>query len=89
MVLLPHDAKYARMMVSNKLVFLIIPYYSLFIYADDTTAFLTGDDFALTHIRINDDVQHIHCWLQVKRLTLNINMSSFMVTEPQSIQKCP
>ena len=29
-------------------------------YAKGTTAFLTGDDIALTLIRINDDLQHVH-----------------------------
>ena len=56
-------------------------------YADDTTEFLTGDDIALTLSRIND-IQGIHCWLQVNRLTLNINKSSFMVIGPQSVQTC-
>ena len=58
-------------------------------YADDTTAFLTGDDIALTLSRINDDLQRIHCWLQVNRLTLNIKKSSFMVIGPRFAQNCP
>ena len=45
-------------------------------YAEDITVFLTGDDIALTLSRINDDLQHIDCWLQVNRLSLNINKSS-------------
>ena len=54
-------------------------------YADDTTALLTGDDIALTLSRINYDLQHIHCWLQVNRLTLNINKSSFMVIQYEMV----
>ena len=52
---------------------------------DETTAFLTGDSIALTLSRINDDLQRIHCLLQVYRLTLNINKSSFMVIGSRSV----
>ena len=58
-------------------------------YADGTTPFLTRDDIALTLSRINDDLQHIHCWLRVNLLTLNIDKSSFMVIGPQSVETCP
>ena len=54
-------------------------------YADDTTAFLNGNDIALTLNCINDDLQHIHCWLQVNRLTFNINKRSFMVIRHQTV----
>ena len=47
-------------------------------YADETTAFLTGNHITLTLIHINEDLQHIHGWLQVNRLTFNIDKSSFM-----------
>ena len=57
-------------------------------YADDTTAFLTGDDIALTFSRINDDLQRIHCWLHLNRLNLNIIKSSFIVIGPRSVQTC-
>ena len=39
--------------------------------------FFTVDDIPLTLIRIKDDLQHIQCWLQVNRMTLNFNKSSF------------
>ena len=58
-------------------------------YADGTTPFLTRDDIALTLSRINNDLQCVPCWLQVNRLTLNINKSSFMVIGPRSVEFCP
>ena len=54
-------------------------------YADDTTAFLTGNDVVLTLNRIQDDLQLNHWWLQGNRLTLNNSYSNC----PQSVQTCP
>ena len=58
-------------------------------YTDYTTKFLTGDDIAPTLNRTDDDLHHIPCWLQVNRLTLNVNKSSFMVNGPQSVRTSP
>ena len=39
-------------------------------YTNYTAVILTVNDIALTLNHINEDLQHIHCWLQVIRLTL-------------------
>ena len=58
-------------------------------YSDDTSAFLTGVDIALTLKRTNGDLQLIHCWSQVNLLTFSINKTSLMVIGQQSLQICP
>jgi len=48
-------------------------------YADDTTAFVVGDDVQAVTNLVNNDSALIQQWLQVFRLTLNTNKTSFML----------
>ena len=53
-------------------------YLNLIHYVKETTAFLTGDHITFKLIRIDEDLQQIHSWLQVNRLIFNITESSIM-----------
>ena len=48
-------------------------------YADDTTAFIRGDNLTYLQTIINTELNSINTWLQCNRLTLNIQKSSYMV----------
>ena len=48
-------------------------------YADDTPAFIRGQNFSELEYVINQELCKISTWLKCNRLTLNIQKSSYMV----------
>ena len=53
------------------------------IYADDTGIFISGNNIKMLEENINSDLQHVCCWLQVNKLSLNTVKCKYMIIGSQ------
>ena len=51
----------------------------LLLYADDTNAFLSGNDLDLMIDIMNKELEKLVVWLQVNKLKLNVKKTHFMI----------
>ena len=58
-------------------------YFSLRLFADDTSLTATGKDLDLLLQRINSELPAIHEWLSSNRLTLNLTKTKHLVFQPR------
>ena len=59
--------------ISNKLKFIM--------YADDTTIYFNLEDYNPYHLKrdINNELEKITLWLKIKKLSLNVQKTKFMI----------
>ena len=58
-------------------------YFSLRLFADDTSLTATGKDLDVLLQRINSELPAIHEWLCSNRLTLNLSKTKYLVFQPR------
>ena len=58
-------------------------YFSLRLFADDTSLTATGKDLDVLLQRINSELSAIHEWLCSNRLTLNLSKTRYLVFQPR------
>ena len=58
-------------------------YFSLRLFADDTSLTATGKDLDVLLQRINSELPAIYEWLCSNRLTLNLSMTKYLVFQPR------
>ena len=58
-------------------------YFSLRLFADDTSLTATGKDLDVLLQRINSELPAIHEWLCSNRLTLNLSETKYLVFQPR------
>ena len=50
-------------------------------FADDTSMFVNGENLNTLETQFNSELKHVFAWLQVNRLSLNVDKSFFTVFE--------
>ena len=58
-------------------------YFSLRLFADDTSLTATGKDLYVLLHRINSELPAVHEWLCSNRLTLNLSKTKYLVFQPR------
>ena len=53
------------------------------IYADDTGIFISGNNLKMLEENVNSDLQHVCCWLQANKLSLNAVKCKYMIIGSQ------
>ena len=53
------------------------------IYADDTGIFISGNNLKMLEENVNLDLQHVCCWLQANKLSLNAVKCKYMIIGSQ------
>ena len=48
-------------------------------FADDTGMFVNGDNLNTLETQFNSELKHVSTWLQVNKLSLNVEKSCFIV----------
>jgi hypothetical protein len=54
-------------------------------FADDTTVFISGNDFGDTVRRVNGELDAVDEWLKANRLSLNVNKTAYMTISNRPI----
>ena len=60
--------------------------FEIFLFADDTNLYHEADSLNLLESEINKELKHLHSWLVVNRLSLNIDKTNFVVFYPYNKQ---
>ena len=47
-------------------------------FADDTSMFVNGENLNTLVTRLNAELKHVYTWLQVNKLSLNVDKSCFI-----------
>ena len=58
-------------------------YFSIRLFADDTSLTVAGKDLDLLRQRINSELPAIHEWLCSNRLSLNLSKTKYLVFQPR------
>ena len=56
--------------------------FEIFLFADDTNLYHEANSLESPELEINKDLRHLHSWLIVNRLSLNIDKTNFVVFYP-------
>ena len=60
--------------------------FEFFLFADDTNLYHESNSLKSLESEINKDLRHLHSWLIVNRLSLNIDKTNFVVFHPYNKQ---
>ena len=61
-------------------------YFSIRLFADDTSLTVTGKDLGLLLQRINSELPAIYKWICLNILTLNLSKTKYLVFQPRQSQ---
>ena len=53
-----------------------------FLFADDTNIYFESDDLIKLEKTVNKELQKLHLWLNVNRLSLNVSKTNFIIFHP-------
>ena len=60
-----------------------------YLFADDTNLFLESDDLSMLGRTMNKELEKLHEWLCINRLSLNISKTNFVIFCPENKPKIP
>ena len=59
-----------------------LTFYSLFLFADDTSVFIEGTNYDQVIDIVNNELERINIWLKANKLTVNIKKTHYMMFSP-------
>ena len=62
--------------------------FSFILSADDTNLFLSDRDISYLYKTMNQELKQVNLWLTANKLSLNVNMTQFMIFKSKKKGNC-